>query len=154
MADTRGRRALEAAGVEHRMLEYDYRRRAAAVHAASELGVEPRRMLKSLVATAAGEFAFALVPADGELSLKLLAQAMGAKSAAMASPHDAERVTGYRVGGISPLGARTPLPVYLDAGAAAYDRVCLNAGGQGKIVEVATADLVALTGASVVPLTA
>lgn len=153
MADTRGCRALEDAGVEHRLLAYAYRREDAAAHAAAELGVEPERMLKSLVATAAGRFAFALVPAAGELSLKRLAQAMGAKTAAMASPHDAERVTGYRVGGISPLGARRPLPVYLDAGAAAHEHVCLNAGGQGKIVEVATADLISLTSATVVPLT-
>ena len=106
-------------------------------------------MYKSLVARAGDEFVFALVPAASELSLKKLASAAGAKHAAMANPRDAERVTGYQVGGISPLGSRRRLRVFLDSGAERFDRVCLNAGNRGHIVEVATADLVTATGALV-----
>jgi Cys-tRNA(Pro)/Cys-tRNA(Cys) deacylase len=95
---------------------------------------------------------FALVPADAELSLKRLAAAAGAKSARMAERAEAERATGYRVGGISPLGSRAPLRTFLDEPATAHERLCLNSGGRGEIVEVATADLVRLTGATVVPL--
>jgi Cys-tRNA(Pro)/Cys-tRNA(Cys) deacylase len=87
------------------------------------------------------------VPADAELSLKKLAAAAGEKTAAMAKPADAERATGYRVGGISPLGSQRPLPVHLDETAELFERICLNAGGRGKIVELPLADLVRLTGA-------
>jgi Cys-tRNA(Pro)/Cys-tRNA(Cys) deacylase len=72
----------------------------------------------------------------------------------MAQPRDAERVTGYQVGGISPLGSRKALRVFLDAGAERFERVCLNAGNRGHIVEVARADLVRLTGATVCDLRA
>jgi Cys-tRNA(Pro)/Cys-tRNA(Cys) deacylase len=106
-------------------------------------------MYKSLVARAGEELVFALVPATSELSLKKLAAAAGAKHAAMASPRDAERATSYQVGGISPLGSRRALRVFLDAGAERFDRICLNAGNRGHIVEVATTDLIALTAAEV-----
>lgn len=154
MGVTRGTTQLRAAGVEHRLLEYAYRNRGGAEQAAAELGVEPERMLKSLVAVAGGELVFALLPASAELSLRKLAAAAGAKAAAMAAPADAERATGYHVGGMSPLGSRRRLAVYLERSAAAFPRVCLNAGGRGQIVEVATADLLALTGARIEDLAA
>ncbi len=145
---------LRKAGIEHRLLRYDYRADGGAEQAAADLGVAPERMFKSLVAKAGDELVFALVAADAELSLKKLAAAAGAKHAAMAPPRDAERATGYQVGGISPLGARKPLRTFLDAGAQRFDRICLNAGNRGHIVEVATADLVRLTGATVCDLAA
>ncbi len=111
-------------------------------------------MYKSLVAKAGDELVFALVPADSELSLKKLAAAAGAKHAVMAQPRDAERVTGYQVGGISPLGSRKALRVFLDSGSAAFERVCLNAGNRGHIVELGTADLVRVTDATVCDLRA
>jgi Cys-tRNA(Pro)/Cys-tRNA(Cys) deacylase len=147
MAATRGIDALERAGVEHRLLRYAYRQ-GGAVEAAAALGVEPARMLKSLLATAGDAPVFALVAADAELSLRKLAAAAaaGAKSARMADPRDAERITGYRVGGMTPLGARRALPVLVDRGAGAFERVCLNAGARGAIVEVPLAALVDVTG--------
>jgi Cys-tRNA(Pro)/Cys-tRNA(Cys) deacylase len=155
MAETRGTTTLRAAGVEHRLLRYRYSGGAAAAEeAARELAVEPARMLKSLVARAGERDVFALVPATAELSLKKLATAAGAKSARMAEPRDAERLTGYQVGGISPLGSRRALPVFLDHRALAFPRVCLNAGGRGMIVELPTAELVALTGAVTADLSA
>ena len=148
MAETRGTTVLRRAGVDYRLLEYAYSPGgAAAEQAADSLGVERKRMFKRLVATAGDRLVFALVPANAELSLKKLAAAAGAKSAAMARPADAERATGYRVGGISPLGSQRPLPVHLDATAARFERICLNGGGRGTIVEVPLADLVHLTGA-------
>jgi Cys-tRNA(Pro)/Cys-tRNA(Cys) deacylase len=145
---------LRTAGIEHRLLRYDYRPDGGAEQAAADLGVEPERMFKSLVAKAGDELVFALVAADAGLSLKKLAAAAGAKHAEMAQPRDAERVTGYQVGGISPLGSRKALRVFLDAGAEGFERICLNAGNRGHIVEVATADLVRLTGAKVCDLRA
>jgi Cys-tRNA(Pro)/Cys-tRNA(Cys) deacylase len=133
-------------------MSYDYPAGGGAEGAARALDVAPERMFKSLVAEAGDRFVFALVPATAELSPKKLSRAAGVKSAQMADPRDAERITGYRVGGISPLGCRRPLPVYLDASAGRFPLICLNAGGRGRIVELAVADLVRLTGATVVDL--
>jgi Cys-tRNA(Pro)/Cys-tRNA(Cys) deacylase len=72
----------------------------------------------------------------------------------MAEPREAERATGYQVGGISPLGSRKALRVFLDESAEDFPRICLNAGNRGHIVEVATADLLQLTGATVTDLRA
>lgn len=153
MAETRGTTALRDAGVDFRLLEYEYVQGGpAAEQAADALGVEHERMFKSLVAKAGDRLVFALVPADAELSLKKLANAAGEKSAAMAKPAEAERATGYRVGGISPLGSQRPLPVHLDETAELFDRICLNAGGRGKIVDVLLTDLVRLTGAETADL--
>jgi Cys-tRNA(Pro)/Cys-tRNA(Cys) deacylase len=153
-SETRGTTVLRAAGVEHRLMRYAYRADGGAEQAAADLGVEPERMFKSLVARAGTELVFALVAADSALSLKKLAAAAGAKHAEMAAPRDAERATGYQVGGISPLGSRKRLPVFLDAGAERFERICLNAGNRGQIVEVATADLVRLTAATMIDLAA
>jgi Cys-tRNA(Pro)/Cys-tRNA(Cys) deacylase len=135
-------------------MRYTYTSEGGALKAAADLDVEPARMLKSLVAKAGDELVFALVAADAALSPKKLAAAAGAKQAVMAEPKEAERATGYQVGGISPLGSRKQLPVFLDASAEDFPRICLNAGNRGHIVEVATADLVRLTGATVADLQA
>jgi Cys-tRNA(Pro)/Cys-tRNA(Cys) deacylase len=153
-SETRGTTVLRKAGVEHRLLRYAYRPDGGADQAASDLAVEPDRMYKSLVVKAGEELVFALEPARSELSLKKLAAAAGAKNAAMALPRDAERATGYQVGGISPLGSRKPLPTFLDSGSEGFERICLNAGNRGHIVEVATADLIRLTDATVCDLRA
>ena len=115
MAETRGTTELRRAGVAHTLMSYSYRHGGGAEQAADDLGVERERMFKSLVVRAGGDLVFALVPATTELSLKKLAAAGGVKHAEMADPRDAERVTGYQVGGISPLGSRRRLPVYLDS---------------------------------------
>jgi Cys-tRNA(Pro)/Cys-tRNA(Cys) deacylase len=154
MAATRGTTELHQAGVGYRLLSYAYRPGGSAGEdAARALAVEPQRMLKSLVARAGDHLVFALVPVSDELSLKKLAAAAGSKSAAMASPADAERATGYQVGGISPLGSRRQLPVFVDRAAIAHPQVCLNGGGRGVIVELAVADLMALTAATAADLT-
>jgi Cys-tRNA(Pro)/Cys-tRNA(Cys) deacylase len=152
VSETRGTTALRRAGVKHRLMRYDYRSEGGAERAAADLDVEPARMFKSLVADAGGELVFALVAADSVLSPKKLAAAADVKHAAMADAREAERATGYQVGGISPLGSRKRLRVFLDAGAERFERICLNAGNRGHIVEVATADLIRLTGATVVDL--
>ena len=154
MSETRGTTALRKAGVEHRLMRYAYSSEGGALQAAADLDVEPARMFKSLVARAGDELVFALVAADAVLSPKKLAAAAGAKQAVMADPKDAERATGYQVGGISPLGSRKPLRVFLDASAEEFPRICLNAGNRGHIVEVATADLLRLTGATMADLRA
>jgi Cys-tRNA(Pro)/Cys-tRNA(Cys) deacylase len=135
-------------------MSYAYRQGGGAEQAADDLGVERGRMFKSLVARAGDELVFALLPATAELSLKKLAAAAGAKHAQMADPRDAERATGYQVGGISPLGSRRRMRVYLDRSGETFERICLNAGGRGQIVEVPTARFVELVGATLVDLAA
>jgi Cys-tRNA(Pro)/Cys-tRNA(Cys) deacylase len=140
-AATRGTKALAALGVPHRVHTYEHRVKGA-VYAADALGIEPARLAKTLVAEVDGEPVFVLVPGDLTLSLKALARAAGGKSAALAEPQAAERLTGYQVGGISPFGARRPLPVYAERRFLEHDQVALNAGGRGVIVELARDDLV------------
>jgi Cys-tRNA(Pro)/Cys-tRNA(Cys) deacylase len=135
-------------------MRYAYRHGGGAEQAADDLGVERARMFKSLVASAGGELVFALVPASAELSLKKLAATAGVKHAEMADPRTAQRATGYQVGGMSPLGSRKRLPVYLDESCAGFHRICLNAGGRGQIVEVGTSELVQLVGARLAGLAA
>ena len=154
MSETRGTTALRKAGVEHRLMRYAYSSEGGALQAAADLDVEPARMFKSLVARAGDGLVFALVPAASELSLKKLAAAAGVKHAEMADPREAERATGYQIGGMSPLGSRKRLPVYLDESGGEFERICLNAGGRGQIVELDTLELVELVGARLVDLAA
>lgn len=143
MAVTRGMRYLREHGVpfvEHR---YEHRVKGAA-YAAEALGLDAAMVAKTLVAQLDGAFAFALVPGDRELSLRGLARAAGARSAALAAERDAQRLTGYQIGGISPFGSRTQLPVYAVADWLARERVALNGGARGVILELASADLARL----------
>jgi Cys-tRNA(Pro)/Cys-tRNA(Cys) deacylase len=146
--------ALSRAGVSFTLHEYDYDPDAARIglQAASALGIAPERLLKTLMARAGG-IVCALVPSDRELSLKRLAAAAGAKDAAMLPPAEAERVTGYHVGGISPLGARKRVRAFVDEAALAHATVMVNGGRRGLQIEIAPADLVRLLDATTVPLT-
>ncbi|MEV3874635.1 Cys-tRNA(Pro) deacylase [Streptomyces sp. NPDC049906] len=120
--------------------------------AAQAMGVSPERVFKTLVAEVDGELTVAVVPVAGSLDLKALAIAVGGKRAAMADPAAAERVTGYVRGGISPLGQRKRLRTVLDASAPEHPTICVSAGRRGLEVELAPADLQALTGAVLAPI--
>ena len=104
--------ALEKAGVAFTLHEYDYDPNAARIgmQAAEALGIEPARLLKTLMAKAGNAIVCVLVPSDQEVSLKKLAAAAGANDAAMLPPAEAERITGYHVGGISPFGQKKRVP--------------------------------------------
>jgi Cys-tRNA(Pro)/Cys-tRNA(Cys) deacylase len=117
--------------------------------AARALGVEPERMLKTLLADLDGELVCAVVPVSGTLDLKALAAALAGKRATMAEPARAERLSGYVVGGISPLGQRTALRTVVDETAELYATVFVSGGRRGLSVELSPADLVRLTGALV-----
>jgi Cys-tRNA(Pro)/Cys-tRNA(Cys) deacylase len=120
--------------------------------AAAALGVEPGRVFKTLVAEVDGRLTVGVVPVTGSLSLKALAAAVGGKRAAMAEPAQAERATGYVTGGISPLGQRTRVPIVVDSSALGWPTMFVSAGRRGLEVEVAPADLLALTGAVAAPI--
>jgi Cys-tRNA(Pro)/Cys-tRNA(Cys) deacylase len=155
---TRALDELRRAGVAHTLHEYDVAELAGRARdtrpsygadAAAALDVDPERIHKTLVATVDGRLAVAVVPVAAELDLKAFADAIGGRKAAMADPADAERATGYVRGGISPLGQRRRLPTAVDAAALAWPTIYVSAGRRGLQVELAPADLVRLTGATV-----
>jgi Cys-tRNA(Pro)/Cys-tRNA(Cys) deacylase len=112
------------------------------------LGVEPGRIFKTLLASCDDRLAVAVVPVSASLDLKAFASALGGKRAVMAEAADAERATGYVVGGISPLGQRKRLPTVVDASALSWESMYVSAGKRGLQVELAPADLVRLTSAT------
>lgn len=142
--------------VAHTVHEYAHDPRAAGygVEAAAAIGVVPERVFKTLVARVDGTLTVGVVPVSGSLDLKALAGAVGGKRAAMADPVDAERATGYVRGGISPLGQRRRLPTAVDESATAFETIFVSAGRRGLEVELAPADLIRLTAATVAPLSA
>ena len=141
--------ALENAGIAFKLHEYDYDPNAARIgmQAADALGVSPSRLLKTLMAKAGGAVVCVLIASDREVSLKKLAAAAGTKDAAMLQPAEAERVTGYHVGGISPLGQKKRVKVFIEAAALAHPTVILNGGRRGLQIEIAPAELAKLLNA-------
>ena len=148
MAATPAVRALERARVAHTLHPYDPEHPTDQGHgeaAVAALGADPRRVFKTLVTRVDGALTVAVVPVSGNLDLKALAAAAGGRRAAMADPADAERTTGYVLGGISPLGQRKALPTVVDESALDFATVMVSAGRRGLQVELAPADLVRLT---------
>ena len=131
--------ALAAAGIAHVVHEYAPPEPAAGrdgrphygLDAAAAIGVEPARIFKTLVVSVDGRLVVGVVPVAGELDLK---------------------ASGSVVGGISPLGHRRPMPVYLDSGAAAFATIYVSGGRRGLQVELAPGDLVRLAGATMAPI--
>ncbi|WP_127131631.1 Cys-tRNA(Pro) deacylase [Georgenia sp. SYP-B2076] len=149
-AGTPALRALVRAGTWHEVRAYEHDPRSGlgfGEEAAAVLGLDPARVFKTLVASVDGALTVAVVPVAGRLDLGALAGAVGGKRAVMADPAAAERATGYVVGGISPLGQRRSLRTVVDASALDHPTVLVSAGRRGLDVELAPADLVALTGA-------
>ena len=122
------------------------------LEAAQALGVAADRVFKTLVAAVDGQLTVGVVPVTKQLDLKALAAAVRGKRAKMADPTDAQRATGYVLGGISPLGQRSRLPLVIDDTVHNWPTVCCSAGRRGLEIELAPADLVALTGATVAPI--
>ena len=151
--------ALTAAAVAFELRAYDVRTedhqsssRSYGAEAAEALGVPAEAVFKTLVARVDGRLTMAVVPVSGALDLKALALAVGGKRAIMAEPADAERATGSVVGGISPVGSRTALPVVVDDSALGLERMWVSAGRRGLQVSLAPADLVAVTSARTAPI--
>lgn len=149
-------RALESAGVPFTLHEYEV------VEAVGEgygeavavaLGTIPERVFKTLLSVVDGEHVVAVVPVSERLSTKGLAKAAGGKKASMADTADAERLTGYVSGGISPVGQRRPHRTFVDDTATIFSTVFVSAGKRGLQVEVSPSDLLALTGGATAPLT-
>ena len=135
---TRATRMLEEAGVAFTVHSYDYDPDADSIglQAAEALDEPPARVLKTLMALVDGKPVCVIVPSDQEVSMKKLAAAASGKSAQMMKPPEAERVTGYKVGGISPFGQRKGVRTVIEQSALAHDGVYINGGQRGLQVRL------------------
>lgn len=145
--------ALERAGIAHQVHRFAESGEVSdsgqalgyGLAAAHALGVEPDRVFKTLLVTVHGgraTQAVGIVPVSKQLSLKALALALGAKKADMLDPRDAERLTGYVVGGISPFGQRKLLPTVIDVSSSMHETIFVSGGRRGVDVEIAPTELV------------
>lgn len=141
--------AMEKSGKPFALLEYEYDPNAQSIglQAAEALGLPPSQVFKTLMVQAGDEALVAIVPSDRELNLKALAAAAGKKAAAMMKGPDAERITGYKIGGISPLGQKKRLRAFLDDSALSFAFIVVNGGQRGLQIKAEAADLMAASGA-------
>ena len=146
--------ALARAGIGFALRPYPHDPAAPSygLEAAAALGVAPERVFKTLLATVDATLTVAVVPVSGTLDLKALARAVGGRRAQMADPADAERATGYVVGGISPVGQRRAHPTVVDDSALGHETILVSGGRRGLDLELAAVDLVAVTGATTAPI--
>ena len=147
--------ALTAAGVRFEVHEFEKlpSERGYGLAAAAALGVEPERVFKTLLATIDDtDHAVGIVPVSGQLSLKELAAALGAKRAEMCVPQTAERLTGYVVGGISPFGQKRALPTVIDETCILFDTIFVSGGRRGLDIEIAPDDLITVLSATTAPI--
>ena len=142
--------ALRRAGIDFEVRTYphDAADEAYGVEAARALGVPESRVFKTLLADTDRGLVVAVVPVSDRLDLKALAAAAGAKKASMADPAAAERSSGYVVGGISPVGQRTPRPTVLDLAARTFTSILVSGGRRGLDLELRPDDLARVTGAT------
>jgi Cys-tRNA(Pro)/Cys-tRNA(Cys) deacylase len=143
--------ALSAAGItftEH-TYEHDPANRNFGLEAADALGLDPEQVFKTLLAEVDGDLVVAIVPVTGKLSLSALAAAAEGKRAVMADPALVARKTGYVLGGVSPIGQKTPLPTVIDETAELFDTVFVSGGRRGFDIELTPEDLIAATDALV-----
>ncbi|PZT95185.1 Cys-tRNA(Pro) deacylase [Brevundimonas sp.] len=148
--------ALIRAGISFDLHPYDYDPDAprAGLQAAEALGRDPEQVFKTLMTLVDGAPACVVVPSDREVGMKKLAAVFAGKSAQMMKPADAERLTGFKVGGVSPFGQRKAVRTALDETAILFDRILINAGQRGLLLEIAPEDARRATGAVLADLTA
>ena len=139
---TQGTLMLQKLGIAFELHPYDYDPDAPRIglHAAESLGIDPSQTFKTLMAEVDGKPVCVVIPSDAEASMKKLAATFGGKSAAMMKVPDAERLTGYNVGGIGPFGQKRKVPTALDETAELYERIYINAGQRGLLLSIAPAD--------------
>jgi Cys-tRNA(Pro)/Cys-tRNA(Cys) deacylase len=153
---TRATAALEKAGAAFTVHSYDYDPDADRIgmQAADALGEPSARVLKTLMLLLDGKPACAILPSDAQVAMKKLAAALGGKSAEMMKPADAERITGFKVGGISPFGQMRKVPTAIEATAIEQPYVYINGGQRGLQVRIAPADAARILEAAVAPIIA
>ncbi|QYH35780.1 Cys-tRNA(Pro) deacylase [Salinibacterium sp. M195] len=142
--------SLDAHGIPFTPHPYEHSSTAAEFgrEAATELGIDPQRVFKTLMVAVDDELVVAVVPVSGKLDLKALASAINGKKAVLADPQIAQRRTGYIVGGISPLGQKTAHRTVIDETAELFDTVFVSGGKRGFDIELAPSDLARATDAT------
>jgi Cys-tRNA(Pro)/Cys-tRNA(Cys) deacylase len=153
---TRATQALSKAGIAFTLHEYDYDPHAERIglQAAEALGIPAHLLLKTLMAELDGKPVCVVVPSDREVSMKKLAAAFRGKSASMMKPADAERITGYHVGGISPFGQKRLVPTAIEAAAMDEALVYINGGQRGLLLGLAPKAALTVLRAIAAPLVA
>ncbi|KAI95147.1 prolyl-tRNA synthetase, partial [Rhodomicrobium udaipurense JA643] len=151
---TRATKMLEKAGIAFTVHTYEYDPNADRIgmQAAAALDEMPARVLKTLMALVDDKAVLVIVPSDHEVSMKKLAAAFGGKSAHMMKPADAERISGYKVGGISPFGQMRKLAAAIEEQAMMHDLIFINGGQRGLQVRLAPHDAAKVLNAVVAPL--
>ncbi len=153
---TRATQALAKAGVAFTVHTYDYDPDAARIglQAAEAIGEHPSRVLKTLMAELDGKPVCVVVPSDREVSMKKLAAALVGKSAEMMKPANAEKITGYVVGGISPFGQKKQVPTAIEISALSEPQVYINGGQRGLQVRLSPLDAQRVLNAVAAPVIA
>ena len=139
-------RALRAAGVAFTPHFYEYVEKGGTRHSSEALGIAEHSVVKTLVmeardGTPVPKPLIVLMHGDREVSTKQLARQIGAREIAPASPAAVERYTGYMPGGVSPFGTRKPLPVHVERSILSLERLLINGGRRGFLVEIVPGDL-------------
>ena len=134
---------LTEAGIDYKLHSYshDPANQSFGLEAATKLKVCPERVFKTLIAETDGYMCVGIIPVSAQLNLKRLAKAFGKKRLAMADSRRVERVTGYVVGGISPLGQKRELPAFMDMSSELFKTIFVSAGRRGLDIEIRTFDL-------------
>lgn len=153
---TQGTLLLDKLGIVYSLHPYTYDPDAPRIglHAAESLGLEPSQVFKTLMAEVDGKPVCVVIPSDTEMSLKKLAACFGGKSGAMMKVPDAERLSGYKVGGIGPFGQKKPVPTAFNETIQLFDRVYINAGQRGLLLSILPADAVRAAHGKIADLTA
>lgn len=144
-------------GIDFKIHEYPHNANASSYgeEAATLLGVNPSRVFKTLlVATNDKKLAVAIIPVNNQLSLKAIAKALGAKKTSMANPAEAEKATGYILGGISPLGQKKRLPFIIDNSINNFATIYVSGGRRGLEIELKGSDLISLCSAKLAEIKA
>lgn len=132
--------------------EHDPAAKSYGLEAAEALGLQPEQVFKTLLVEVDGKLSVGVVPVDKQLDLKAVAAALKGKKAAMADPAAAERITGYVVGGISPIGQKRLLPTVVDETATGHETVYVSGGRRGLDIGLAPGDLIKVTSAHTAPI--
>ncbi len=144
-------RLLRQQGVAYTEHPYRYEERGGTAVSSRELGVEEHAVVKTLIMEdEAGAPLVVLMHGDREVSTKALARQLGKKTIQICKPEVAQRHSGYLVGGTSPFGTRKAMPVYVERGILALDRIYVNGGSRGFLVGIAPGELVRVLGAKAV----
>ncbi|GAN54669.1 aminoacyl-tRNA deacylase [Tanticharoenia sakaeratensis] len=151
---TQATEALTKAGIPFTLHPYDYNADASglALDAAHALGFPPQSVLKTLMIEVDGTPACCVIAADRKLDFKRTARAFGGKSARMMPIPRAEARTGYRVGGISPFGQRSPTRTAFEPSTLEFDSIVINAGSRGLLLAITPGDALRATNAITAPL--